>query len=357
MIFFDPEVNPPQNLTITITLECNLRCKHCHLWMSKEDNTALTTAEKLDLIRQFHAMNPKGFVSLAGGETMAKTEEFFSLMQLCRSLNLETTAVTNASFISDSNLERVITEGPLLLYTSLDSQYEKIHDYVRGVKGAYKHVTSTVKKLVKVRNEKYPLSKTKFFVSAVIFDENLEHWDDYIAFVRHDLGADGVSFQMLSNTFFNQNKKGDYFFDKHFIKDVPRAHAVIDAIIEKYSNDPFVLVSRNDLEWMKSYIENPKFVGEQVCGSHKKNLIINPDGNVQLCFNMMTELTDGKPIGNVRHHTLKELWTSQFAGEMRDVMSVCGLSCGMLTCHRMPTPEIAPSWKISSQRFLHQILS
>jgi len=324
--------------------------------MSKEDNTALTTGEKLDLVRQFHAMNPKGSVTLAGGETMSKTEEFFSITKLCRSLNLETSSVTNGSLITDSNLERMITEGPLFLCVSLDSQYEKLHDYVRGVKGAYQHVTGTIKKLVALREEKYPLSKTKFYVNAVIFDENLEHWVDYIEFVRGELKADGVSFQMLSNTFYNQNPKGDYFFDKHFIKDVPRAHAIIDHIVQKYSDDDFLLVSRNDFEWMKSYIENPNFVGEQVCGSHKKNLIINPDGNVQLCFNMMSELTNGKPIGNVRQHSLKELWTSQFAGDMRDVMSVCSLSCGMLSCHRMPTPEISPSWKISSQRFLQQML-
>ena len=357
MIFFDPLVSPPENLSIEITTECNLRCKHCHLWMSKEDKNTLLTHEKLDLVMQFQAMNPKGFVTLTGGETMSKTEEFFAITKLCRSLNLETAAVTNSSLISDINLERMLIEGPLVLFISLDSHLEKIHDYVRGVKGAYKHVTSTLKKLVECRRNKYPDSNTKIFTNSVIFDENLDYWDDYIDFARNELGVDGVSFQMLSNTFFNQNKKGDHFFEKHFIKDVRKAHMIIDGILTKYHNDKFVLISQNDLEWMKSYIENPNFVGEQVCGSHKKNLIVNQDGDVQLCFNMMSELTNDKPLGNVRESSLKALWSSQFAGEMREVMSGCSLSCGMLSCHRMPTPDIASSWEFSSRRYLHQLLS
>lgn len=357
MMYFDPLVRPPQNLSIEITTECNLRCKHCHLWMSKENDTTLSTAEKLDLVEQFYRLNPKGFVTLTGGEPMSKSEEFFSITRLCHSLNMGTASNTNSSFITDENMDQILSEGALVLIISLDSHIEKIHDYIRGVKGSYSHATKMIKKLVARRKSHHPTTNSKIFTNSVIFDQNVDHWNDYIEFARNELGVDGVTFQMLSGTFYNQNKKGDHFFEKHFIKDVKKAHAVIDSLLTKYHGDEFLLVSQNDLEWMKSYIENPNFVGEQTCGSHEKNLIVNQNGDVQLCFNMMSDLTNGKPLGNVRQSSLKDLWTGQFANDMRDIMSTCSLSCGMLSCHRKPVPDASASWQLSGRRILQQLLN
>ena len=148
-------------------------------------------------------------------------------------MGLGTAAVTNSSYITNANLERMLVEGPELLYISLDSHLEKIHDYVRGVKGAYNQVTGTIKELVACKKNKYPHVNTKVYTNSVIFDENIEYWEHYIEFARKELGVDGVSFQMLSHTFFNQNKKGDHFFEKHFIRDIQRAHSIIDGLLLK----------------------------------------------------------------------------------------------------------------------------
>src|SRR5690606_29333605 len=125
------------------------------------------------------------------------------------------------------------------------------------------------------------------------FDDNIEHWEDQIEFSRNELGIDAVSFQMLAHTFANHAQGKDHFFEKHSIKDIPRAQAIIDRIIEKYSDDPFVVTTKNDLEWMKIYVENPEFTKVQVCAAHERNLIINQYGRVRLCFHMH-ELNNGK---------------------------------------------------------------
>ena len=342
---FNPRNKPPNHLFIEITTECNLRCKQCHLWMSREDkDKSLKTEEKLDIIRQFYSFNRNGCVVLSGGETMLKTDEFFAITSLCRKLNLKNAANTNATYITNDELvEKTLTLGPSYLVISLDSHIPDIHDYMRGVQGCHSHVINVIKSLVKLKKERYPEIDTQILTNSVIFDGNIHLLKDYINFAK-EIGIDGVMFQMLSPTF-NFQGEDDVFFEKHFFKDTTKAKEYIDLIIESFRNDGFVIINENDLQWMKLYIDNPYFIGEQVCNSHERNMIIDSYGDVQLCFNMKS-LTNGKPLGNAREDSLYNLWTSQSAEDARKIMSICRKNCGMLHCHRKQT-TLNPSSKRS----------
>lgn len=323
---------PPKYLFIETTTECNLRCKQCHMWMSKESENSLTTDEKLKLVREFHSLNPSGVIVLTGGETMLKTNEFFSLTKLCRELNLTSAANTNSTLINESNYEEVLNEGPKYLVISLDSHIESIHDYIRGVKGSYSHTTKVLRDLAELKRNKFSNIDTRVITNTILFDNNISLWCDYIKFAKHDLKIDGVMFQILSRTFWNR-ANGDPFFEKHFFQSKQAAKNDIDRVIAEFENDEFVLTKRNDLDWMKLYVENPDFIGEQVCGSHERNIMIDQNGDVQLCFSMRG-LMNGNALGNVRSKTLTELWTSTLADEARGIMSNCRQNCGMLNCHR-----------------------
>lgn len=324
--------NRPRYLFIETTTECNLRCRQCHMWMSREPEGTLTTPEKEGLVRQFHQMNPDGVVVLTGGETMRKEVEFFALTELCRALGLSCAANTNASHIHPGNYEAVLQRGPKYLVVSLDSHIPAIHDYIRGKKGSWNHVTETLKALVAFREQYCPDVNTRIITNTILLDDNMLHWPGYIRFAREELGIDGVMFQPLSRTFWNQSK-GDPFFDKHFFKNKSEAIAVIDDVIRLNGLDGFVLTSANDLEWMKMYVQQPDFIGEQVCGSHERNMMVDQAGDVQLCFSMRG-LMNGNPLGNTRKFSLRELWNSVMADEARGIMAACRKNCGMLNCHR-----------------------
>lgn len=329
---FNAQNQPPKYLFIETTTECNLHCKQCHMWMSKEKSNSLKTYEKLDLIKQFQKLNSDGVIVLTGGETMLKTEEFFSMTSLCRSLNLTSAANTNASLINQYNYEKVLTKGPKYLVISLDSNLEYIHDYIRGVKGSYKHISTVLKDIQKLKRNKFSDIDTRVVTNSIIFDENIEYLCDYIDFAKNELKIDGVMFQILSRTFWNRDNT-DHFFEKHFFSDKQKAKSEIYKIIDKFEHDEFVLTKRNDFEWMKLYIENPDFIGEQVCCSHERNMMIDQYGDVQLCFSMRG-LMNGNPLGNIREKTLAELWTCETADNARGIMSTCRQNCGMLNCHR-----------------------
>lgn len=321
----------PKTIFIEVSTECNFKCKYCHMWMTKENEMSLTTDEKLNLIQEFQTLNPTGEVVLTGGETMMKYEEFFKLCKRCLELNLVCSANTNASFINNKNIEKVLSEGPKYLVISLDSSIEKIHDYSRGVKGSYNHILSEVENLVRLKKEIG--SSTEIITNSVLFEDNIYLIVDFIFFIER-MNIDGAIFQMLSRTFYKKTER-DIFFEKHFFKNKSKAKNQIQTVIDLLDKHPIVRTKKQDFEWMKLYIDNPDFIGEQVCDSHEKNIMINSSGEIQLCFNMK-KINSGNSLGNIRdfNNSLNEIWSSQEANSIRKIMESCRFNCGMLNCHR-----------------------
>ncbi len=334
---FNPHHNPPKYLYLEITSECNFRCKQCHLWMSKEGKDGLSTEEKLNIIRQFHRMNNQGIVSFTGGETMTKLDEFFALSSLCRSLGLISFANTNASYITNNLLDKILTEGPQHLIISLDSHRSEIHDYIRGVKGSHAQIIASIRSLVELRRKKYKGINTKIGIMSIIFDKNIYLLKDFINFAK-SLEVDGVVFQVLNKTFNNQDPK-DSFFTEHFLNDKEKCKSHIDEISKEFGDDPFVYTKKMDWDFIKLYIDNPNSSSEQVCNSHEKNIMVDMYGNIQLCFNMR-QLNNGNFLGNTRNNDLKNIWPSQDARTVRNKMSTCRASCGMMVCHKKESVSI-----------------
>ena len=323
--------SPPTFLFIETTTECNLKCRQCHMWLTQEPTGSLTTSEKVSLVDELAGWSPGATVVLTGGETMMKMEEFFALSMASRNGGLSTAANTNATYIEDDLVDRLLTEGPNYLVISLDSHRPEVHDWIRGRKGTHAHVVDAIKSLLERRAQAFPTSDVKVMTNTILFDENIEDIANMVNYLV-DLGVDGVMFQALSRTFLNR-AKSDVFFDRHFPGDVGPFDDAIDTLQALKREGAPIVTSANDLGWMKLYVRNPDFIGEQVCGSGERNMMVDQMGDVQLCFSMRG-LMDGQALGNVRNFSLRELWDGSMATTARGIMSGCRQNCGMLNCHR-----------------------
>jgi len=322
---------PPQFLFIETTTECNLPCRQCHMWMTEEPKGSLDTDEKVALVQELGAWSPAATVVLTGGETMKKTEEFFALSAACREHGLSTAANTNATFIDAPLLDRLLTEGPKYLVISLDSHLAEVHDAVRGRKGTHEQVVGAIVKLLERRKEVFPDSDVQIMTNTILFDGNVPQVGDLVEFLV-GIGIDGIMFQALSRTFLNRAQR-DVFFEKHFPSDTVTFDTAIETLLHLQQEGAPIVTTANDLGWMKLYARNPDFIGEQVCGSGERNMMVDQMGDVQLCFSMRG-LMNGEPLGNVRKTCLRDLWTGEMAAEARKVMTDCRKNCGMLNCHR-----------------------
>lgn len=320
----------PRYLYLTITRECNLRCQQCHFWTYKDPEDKLSVSEFKDVIDQFCEINPNGIVVINGGEPTIHREEFFEISRYIREKGLKSACVTNGYNFDYETCKRLITEGPTYITVSLDSHLPDIHNRLRGREDAFEKTLDTIKRLVGI-NKRISDSTTEITVTTIIFDKNIRYLSEYIEFVR-SLDVRGVLFQIINPTFARVSKE-DKFFDEHFFKDTEEAIKLTKSVYEKYRDDPFVFLSKSDVEWFVSYIKNPEFIGEAVCDSHNRNIFLELTGDIVLCAHMRN-FNNGNAIGNVRRERLREILSSNIAQKMRDIMSKCRKNCGLLACHK-----------------------
>lgn len=336
---FDPTRQMPSTLFLSMSTSniCNYKCRHCHIWLHTDRKSALSTADRVEVLRQFQALSPGGTVIIPGGEVTLDFEELLTLAAACRDLRLPCLVVTNGSRLDEPEAaDRFVASGITLASVSLDSHLPELHEYTRGVPGAFDQATGAIRRLARARDRHR--NGFRLIAVCVVFDRNIELLDDYVEFCR-GLGVDHVDLQLLSHTFDNAHPAGrDVFFEKHFWhspeakRDAKRRFA---AFIERHAGGGgFVVKGPGDLEWISSYIDDPGFrTAQPICASHEKNLVIDGNGDVALCFNSREILAEPF-VGNVRRSPLLEIWTGAEAARARQVMDRCQLGCGALNCHR-----------------------
>ncbi len=300
------------------------------MWRTREDIRSLSTNEKLAAIRNGARLSPRLRVSISGGETMRKSDEFFAIGRLCRSLSLACTATTNGTLADDESIDRLVEDGPTDLFVSLDSHHPHVHDWIRGVPGTFELAVDAVRRLVE-RSQAFSKSPVRLFTNTILFDVNLPEIEQTARFLQR-LGVDGMSFQVLSPTFMLVGKR-DVFFHRHFPCDLLFFDASLDRIRALKCEGVPILTSDIDLRWMRMYVRDPGFLVEPVCASGERNIIVEQNGDVLLCHSMRT-INGGLAIGNIRRNRLDDLLGSDSSDRLRGVMRRCRLNCGMLNCHR-----------------------
>jgi MoaA/NifB/PqqE/SkfB family radical SAM enzyme len=325
----------PHYLFVETTTECNLRCRQCHMWLSKEPTSTLTTAEKVALVEQFGRWTDHGVVVLTGGEPFLKPDEVLAISGTARRHGDSVAVNTNGTLIPPDLFDALLRDGPHYMVVSVDAPDAETHDWIRGRAGTWDKAVRTIEGLLAARTSRHPASDVKILVNGILCAETLPKALDHVAFAR-SLGVDGVMFQALARTFMNQGR-GDPFFDKHRPQDLAQVDEVLDALIALRRTDRFLNTEERDLAWMKLYFRDPDFISEPVCGSAHRNMMVNMYGEIQLCF-AMKDLLGGQHLGNVRDTPLRAAWEGEEAAQAREVMDACRKNCGMLHCHRREGP-------------------
>lgn len=327
--------NAPKYLFIETTTACNLRCRQCHMWTSHEPAGTLTTAEKVALVHQFGDWTPHGVVVLTGGEPFLKSDEVLAVSRAAREHGHSVAVNTNGTQISPELYDGLLADGPHYLVVSLDAADPELHDWIRGRKGTHAAAVQTIRGLVAARRDRHPQSDVKVLVNGILCGPTLPHALELVAFAR-SLPVDGVMFQALARTFMNQ-ARSDTFFERHRPRDLAAVDQVLDRLLALRREDKFLNTETRDLDWMKLYFRDPDFIGEPVCGSAHRNMMVNMHGEIQLCF-AMKELLGGRHLGSIRAMDLRAAWAGEPAAAARQVMDDCRKNCGMLHCHRREGP-------------------
>jgi radical SAM protein with 4Fe4S-binding SPASM domain len=139
-------VNPPRipDITLYLTEECNLRCKHCAVVEGRMPQTTLTADDCRALIDAHLALHPGATVSFTGGEILLHPDALDIIDHACASTP-HVNVNTNGLLVNDAVADRLARSGAWI-QVSLDGASPEMHDFIRG-KGTFAKAWAAIERL------------------------------------------------------------------------------------------------------------------------------------------------------------------------------------------------------------------
>ncbi len=143
-------LEPPKVVTLAVTHQCNLRCRHCWPNSGPELQTpAVPKKQVMRLISGFAGMGAEKFV-ITGGEPLLHPDWFDLLAHACSQPGVDQVRLqTNATQITPEQVEGMVSlkDRGLIIQTSLEGATSEVHDRVRG-RGSFHLTLQGLKRLL-----------------------------------------------------------------------------------------------------------------------------------------------------------------------------------------------------------------
>lgn len=200
----------PYKLALSLTNECDCKCRNCSVWKTYEVNPALKQGELStpaidDLLRK----NGAHFfwIALTGGEPFLRAD-LVDIVQSCvvRCPNLLLLSIVTTGYSTEqvvAKTARILELSPqLTIYVtvSIDGE-EVVHEQNRRVKGGYARSVQTIERLDALARQHRNLQVR---IETVISRQNLERLDGFLnsELVRNHQHC--FAFAQESDRYFNQ---------------------------------------------------------------------------------------------------------------------------------------------------------
>ena len=336
--YYNPsgKILPPLRFLCELTYQCNLRCPFCYLGEKREKNE-LSTEEWINVFKQIPRFS---FLQLLGGEIFLRKDAFKLIHEASKRTFGKVGIVTNASLLTDENIEKLMNEKILLLSVSIDGIGEK-HDTIRNKKGLYEQAVKALKRLKEKRGKhKYPLLEIK----TVVLKDNLQDLPKLYELAT-DMNLDFLTFSFVRETGLRQDSNMlDEYPEEIYSKRYPlKTYFDMQEFEDVYKNLESISKKSNTLlRWAPKFkptkdIKRIKKLFEkgendietlyEPCNFPFHDVFINPEGIVYPCFPVN--------MGSVREHKIMEILNGKKFCEFRKklrrekVLNPCHLCCDL----------------------------
>lgn len=305
----------PRNVMFEPTQRCNLKCKMCF-----QNRARISKAEELSCaqITEFFDRNPfLQKITLIGGELFCR-HDILELIGYLNQSRRDIVICTNGTLIGENEVNTLRQcDNVYTVCISLDGPKD-VHESIRGVKGSFDKVVSTIKTLVRI----FPIT-----VNIVIQDENIKHIPDMI--------------DLCASLHVNKLK-----IEMERIYSPDRIRRTIENIGIVSSDLPFPPEERSrgySLETLKNILSeclkrgkragidvliDPPYLRDNLRACYDNNLLnskkficqimdtatITPNGDVVNCIHIK------KSFGNILDMPFEEIWNSNRANLFRTEM-------------------------------------
>lgn len=136
----------PFQVSLDITNQCNLRCKHCYNASGENYIAAsdeLTDQEVLKLVTDIAAMKPMNFC-FCGGEPLLRKDLLMEAARILKEGCRFVSMVTNGYLVTPDIAQSIVASGVERLQVSLDGARSETHDRLRRRKGAFDRAINAI---------------------------------------------------------------------------------------------------------------------------------------------------------------------------------------------------------------------
>jgi len=320
----------PTHISFTITNRCNLRCKMCGQWSNEGylhgNSDGLKQEMKLmewkRLVDELKIHNIKAML-LRGGEPFL-FPGIIELLEYINSKGIFISIDTNGTSL-EKYAEDIIRIGKIHLTISVDGP-EAIHDGVRCVRGCFAKIKRGVQLLNELKKENE--QKISISINFTISPYSVNGLGDmpdvarslaiktitivpyyyvpedtgkkYESELNEDLGCQAFSWI----GFHHEDSGVDYtVFKREYEKYISNLNGLY--------NYPYMAFSLQDYRvWFGDTITP---VGKLHCDNVERLIDIQPNGDANFCVDFPDYV-----FGNVREHTIDEVWNSRQAERFRE---------------------------------------
>ncbi len=277
-------LSAPLRVHLTVTQECELRCRHCSQRSRDAAPSELTLEEFHSL---FDDLATAGVceVTIAGGEPFMRAD-LVPIILAARQRGLTVNLSTTALFVSRVAARKLAEAGLKSIRVSFDGPTEKMYDYFRGKRGQYRRAIRGIKTLREI------FDNTPITLHTTIMKQNLKELVNLQRMVKK-LGCDVWSV--------------DYAKPLGFAAQDPRL------LLTREEAEGAFKTLRRIADQSSTRIEMAHFpyrtqrkVIYRGFGCVGANLYchISSQGNVAPC----SFTADYFPAGNIRKQSIKEIW-------------------------------------------------
>ncbi|MHB0999889.1 MAG: radical SAM protein [Armatimonadota bacterium] len=303
----------PLKVQWEITYKCNLKCRHCHLWQTKDHNE-LTTEQARSLISDLKDLDIMS-LSFSGGEPFLR-QDIYELISYANSLGINTSINTNGTKLANiENAEQICESGLGTAFVSLDGPDPDMHNALRGSPHAFENALKAIDNLIKIRKN----GKPKVFINTTVTGENINSLQGIVDLAREH-GVDGMTMSILQDVgkFSPEEKVAIKPDDMHDLSTRLRKLASDSCGIIPHSNEY--------LDNFSTYINNPDELYKYRCAAGYATAMIHPNGDVYPCPVAF------KKMGNLREKPFTDIWFSEEANDIRKKIKsnkhpICWFDC------------------------------